>query len=125
MSDSPIISSPSPAVDLQQHVRTCSPDSKIATQNNSTTSSSSASSKRANFSISNLLAPEEGKKTAKVKATSENVQLNAEHDNATKSANAYSPFINATTLAHLAHLHATPGWDWLANNGDPQSLWSR
>ena len=42
------------------------------------------------------------------------------------AAAAYSPFLNASALAHLAHLHGSPCWtDWLGGNADPQTLWSR
>jgi hypothetical protein len=45
---------------------------------------------------------------------------------AVAAAAAYSPFLNASALAHLAHLHGSPCWtDWLGGNADPQTLWSR
>jgi len=96
--------------------------------------------KRANFSISNLLASNEkderdvpasngavGSVAAAAAAVEEEATPNAAAAGAAKGL--YStPFLSASALAHLAQLHGTAGWsDWLGANGaaDTHSLWSR
>lgn len=114
-----------------------------------------AASKRSNFSISNLLATEEEKKTTE---SNDKQPRLSERDDDLQSKSSIndgrimiqpsgvgSPFLNASALAHLAHLHhgsnppttsssssnsAVPGWpDWLGTAGlgpdAHQSLWSR
>lgn len=92
--------------------------------------------KRSNFSISNLLASEEDKTDG-----AKNVGRLADDVKTMPSSSAVgSPFLNASALAHLAHLHthgstsssssSAPGWtDWLGTAGlgpdTHQSLWSR
>ena len=96
--------------------------------------------KRSNFSISNLLAPSEEKDKEKEK-NSEKVKIDEEVKVAPApvaaaaaaaaagvSNSPASQFLNASALAHLAHLHGSAsGWDWLngSANSDPQALWSR
>lgn len=110
-----------------------------------------AASKRSNFSISNLLATEEDKKTEsndkQPRLSDDESKINDGRINMSSSiqpSGVGSPFLNASALAHLAHLHhgsnppttssssnsAIPGWpDWLGSAGlgpdAHQSLWSR
>lgn len=111
--------------------------------------------KRSSFSISNLLATEDEKRTSpdgkhQLSASSinsrpaagEQQQQQVEELAALNKALGSSPFLNASALAHLAHLHgagtapsSTAGpappatWDWLGTAAigpeSHQSLWSR
>lgn len=94
--------------------------------------------KRSSFSISNLLAPEEEKtgRTSPHAIKGGLLLTRAEEPLSAEEANALhkSPFLNASALAHLAHLHGTAAgstqpaaWDWLSSGLHPDSsaLWSR
>lgn len=100
-----------------------------------TQQTSAVQAKRSSFSISNLLATEEEKsgrasppiiKGGLLVSRAEEA-LSAEEVGAMHK----SPFLNASALAHLAHLHgnagSTPPWDWLSSGLHPDSsaLWSR
>lgn len=81
--------------------------------------STTSATKKSNFSISNLLATEEQKKTsdgkhARLSERDENRDTSPEINHQSKAVNDRiviqqpsigSPFINASALAHLAHLH--------------------
>jgi hypothetical protein len=129
--------------------------------NATTTTTTTPAAKRSNFSISNLLATEEEKKTTTESNENKQPRLNERDDDlhfkslindsriVIQPPGVGSPFLNASALAHLAHLHhgsnppatssssssstsnsAIPGWpDWLGSAGlgpdAHQSLWSR
>ena len=92
--------------------------------------------KRSSFSISNLLAPEE-EKSDRTSPQVKGGMLLARPEEALSAEEASalhkSPFLNASALAHLAHLHGSAGstppaaWDWLSSGLHPDSsaLWSR
>jgi len=95
-------------------------DAKTST----TSTAPPAPPKRSNFSISNLLAEEKTTSTTSPTTTTKDVE---DAVKATPTTPPGAPFLNASALAHLAHLHgSTSGWDWLnTGSSDPQALWSR
>lgn len=109
------------------------PTADSGTQSAPVPTTNRPASKRSNFSISNLLAPEEAKGGENLVPLRHPLTTIPEDSKipsqaAVAAAAAAGSFINASALAHLAHLHGSgaspaPGWDWLG--GDSQSLWSR